>query len=126
MHAAPMILVVEDHVIMRRLVRVTLEEAGYRVCDAGTGREALACVEAHTPALILQDLHLPDMDGVELVRTLRGMPVCKSIPIFALSGMHSKLEETRPLRAGFDDYLLKPISRADLLSLVAASLAPVG
>jgi CheY-like chemotaxis protein len=103
------ILVVEDNPITRKLVKVALEIEGCRVLEAPDGRTALELVESHQPALAILDLLLPDIDGIELCRRLRATPAGREMPIFACSGLQSKLEDARSLQAGFTDLLYKPV-----------------
>ncbi|MEY2935771.1 MAG: hypothetical protein RL033_6520 [Pseudomonadota bacterium] len=111
------ILVVEDNPLTRKMLRITLETDGYTVTEAGDGRSALAAMEQGTPALVLQDLILPDMNGFELIRQLRSRGG-DAIPILALSGFLSRVEEARGAEAGFTALLLKPIEPSQLLEVI--------
>ena len=113
----PKILVVEDNPLTRKMLRVTLETDGYTVIEAQDGRAALAALQKETPALVLQDLILPDMNGFELIRQLRRL-AGSEIPILALSGFLSRVEEARGAEAGFTALLLKPISPSHLLEVI--------
>ncbi len=114
------ILVVEDNPITRKMLRVALESEGYTVAEAGDGRAALAEAERRRPALVLQDLILPDMNGFELVRRLRALPGLTDTPIFALSGFLGRIEEARTAEAGFTAVLVKPIEPTRLLDAIQA------
>jgi len=103
------ILVVEDNPLTRKMLRITLETDGYSVTEAGDGRSALAALEQGVPALVLQDLILPDMNGFELIRQLRSRGG-SGIPILALSGFLSRVEEARGAEAVF----IKPFSMREL------------
>jgi PAS domain S-box-containing protein len=117
------ILVVEDNPITRKLFRVTLQGNDYTVLEAPDGRTALDLAATHKDVdLVLQDLLLPDIHGVELVQQLRKLPHYDSKPILAVTGLLSKLEEARALNAGFTAYLLKPIEPSRLLETVEAYL----
>jgi two-component system cell cycle sensor histidine kinase/response regulator CckA len=116
------ILVVEDNSITRKMMRVALESDGYRVLEAPDGRTALELVAAHAPALAIQDLLLPDIDGIELCRRLRATPAGREMPILACSGLQSKLEEARSLQAGFTDLLFKPVEPSRLSEAVRRHL----
>ena len=111
------VLVVEDNAITRKMIRVALESAGYGVLEAADGKSAVHLVKKR-PALILQDLLLPDIDGFDLVRQLRKALADPRIPILACTGLMSKLEEARTIRGGFTDYLFKPIEPFRLLQIV--------
>src|SRR5207248_8299992 len=84
------VLVVDDNPLTRKVVRATLEAGGYVVREAQDGQSALAIMAHHSPALILQDLLLPDMGGFELVTRLRALPGGAQIPILAFSGLTAK------------------------------------
>ncbi len=114
---APRILVVEDNPLTRKMLRVTLETDGYAVSEAADGRAALAALEQAVPALILQDLILPDMNGFELIRQLRGRGAI-DLPILALSGFSSRVEGARGAEAGFTRLLLKPVEPSQLLEVI--------
>jgi PAS domain S-box-containing protein len=118
---APKILVVEDNPLTRKMLRLTLESEGYTVVEAGDGRAALAAAERELPALVLQDLVLPDMNGFELVRQLRLLGGA-SVPILALSGFLNRVGDARSTEAGFNDLLVKPIEPSRLLEVIRAYL----
>jgi len=122
--AKPIVLIVEDNPTTRKLVRITLESGGYEVVEAGDGRTALEQVSGRAPALVLQDLVLPDMDGMELVRRIRALPEGGSIPVLAYSGLRSQFENARKQGSGFTDFLLKPVDPSRLLDNIAAHLRP--
>ena len=119
------IFIVEDNPMGLKTVRVTLEKAGYTVREARDGRSVLAMLNQR-PDLIIQDLMLPDIDGFELVRKIRGFPAAAGIPIIAYSGLMTRLEEARSIEAGFTDYLFKPITPERLLEVIEAYLPPEG
>ena len=117
------ILLVEDNPITREMARVTLEQAGYRVQEAPDGHTALARFREHPADLVIQDLVLPDMDGVDLGRQLRATPQGASIPIVVFSGFLSRIEQARTGTVGFTDYLFKPVEPSRILRTVQAHLA---
>ena len=119
---APTILVIEDNPVTRKMLRVTLESENFRVLEAGDGRTALALLDVHRPDLVLQDLILPDMDGLELVQRLRSRAPGAALPILALSGFLSRLEESRTTEAGFSALLVKPIEPPALIEAISAYL----
>jgi len=112
------ILVVEDNPSTRKMFRVSLETAGHRVVEASDGRTALAYVERHSPALVVQDLILPDMDGFELARALRKQLADDEIPILCVSGFLSRLDEARAFKRGFAQVLVKPLDPLQLIDAV--------
>lgn len=109
------ILLVEDDPLLRDAFRLLLEDAGYRVLEAGTAAEALAAVAGEPPALILLDLGLPDLPGLEIARTLRGQPATTEIPIVALTGRAGSGERRACLDAGCTTYFAKPVHPRELL-----------
>jgi PAS domain S-box-containing protein len=121
---APSILVVEDNPITRKLVRVALGTEGYTVREAPDGHTALELMTQEPPDLILQDLRLPDLDGFDLVQRLRALPGGTAVPILAVSGFLSQMEQARSNNAGFTDYLFKPVEPSRLLDTVRTYLAP--
>lgn len=116
--ARRLILLVEDNEAIRNAFSILLEESGYRVAQAATGAEALQRVDDETPDLILLDLGLPDMGGLEVVRTLRGRGDEPRIPIVAVTGRTLEMDEQACREAGCDGYLTKPIDAAQLLDTV--------
>ncbi len=120
------ILLIEDNPITRKMLEVCLRGAGWAVVTAATGKAALMTAGRHKPDLILQDLLLPDMDGFDLVKRLRALTGMGSIPILAISGMPSKVEQARSLQPGFSDYLSKPVSLEHLVETVRAYLPAAG
>ena len=116
------ILVVEDNPITRRMLRFALESEGFRVLDTGEGRAALAIARDHPPDLVLQDYVLPDMDGLQLIDGLRGLPGTVETPIVVVTGMVSQLEELRRQALPNTTFLAKPIEPSRLLEVVRAHL----
>ena len=116
------ILVVEDNLITQKMMVVTLRAEAYRVIGAADGRTALAQVAAEEPDLILQDLILPDMDGIDLARRIRELDAGRDVPIIALSGLASKLEEAHAATANFARLLFKPVETAKLVAEIRSVL----
>ena len=111
------VLIVDDHEDTRRLLVELLELEGYDVQAVSTGRAALALVARVSPCLVLLDLGLPDIPGVELARELRRMKATAGAPIYALSGFSHLYAEA--LTAGCDGFLLKPLLPAELRAVLA-------
>ena len=120
---AEFILVVDDNPVNLKLVRVLLENAGYQVSTAGDAEEALALLTSARPHLILMDLQLPGMDGLELTRNLKGNPETRDVIILALTAYAMKGDEQKALAAGCDGYIQKPIDTRTLPDRVAEALA---
>ena len=117
--AAPLVLLVEDEPQMRRFLRVALEGSGYRLQEAATGQEGLHLAASHRPQVILLDLGLPDMDGLELTQRLREW--CAT-PIIVLSARGQETDKIGALDAGADDYLTKPFSTGELMARIRVAL----
>ena len=117
--SVPSILVVEDNATARKLFRVALEAEGYRVLEAGDGRQALALARLNTLDLVLTDLVLPDLDGLSLAQQLRALPYGNALPIVAVSGFRRLLARACLEPDCFNDFLLKPVDLAQLLGIVA-------
>jgi two-component system KDP operon response regulator KdpE len=113
------VLVVDDEQAIRRFLRVTLISQAYTVIEAASGQEALSGVATQRPDLVILDLGLPDIDGVEVVRMLREWT---QIPIIILSVRRSESDKIAALDAGADDYLTKPFGVGELLARLRASL----
>src|SRR5579884_3819227 len=107
--AGELILLIEDDEKTSKLARMILEARGYRVRDAYTAHEGLDTAVSEPPALILLDIGLPDVDGIELLDRLRALPAIAHIPIIAFTAIAMEGDEERMRRAGFDDYISKPI-----------------
>jgi len=113
------VLVVDDEPQIRRLLNITLEAQGYEVFEAGGGQEGIFLAAKARPDLIILDLGLPDLDGVEVVRRLREWT---KTPILILSVRDGDLDKVGALDAGADDYLTKPFSTDELLARLRVAL----
>jgi two-component system cell cycle response regulator DivK len=113
------ILVVEDNERNMKLVRELLEATGYRAIEAATGSQALDLAREHRPDLVLMDIRLPDIDGVEALSRLRADDRTASIPVLAVTAQAMHGDRERCLAAGFDGYLSKPIDVGQLLEAVS-------
>jgi two-component system KDP operon response regulator KdpE len=111
--AGRVVLVVEDEAEVLRFLQATLPAHGYRVAEARTGAQALVEAATRTPAVILLDLGLPDMDGVEVARRIREW---SATPIIVLSARGREQDKIQALDAGADDYLTKPFGVGELLA----------
>ncbi|XHR28310.1 MAG: response regulator [Chthoniobacteraceae bacterium] len=109
----PAALIIDDEVQIRRLLRVALESAGYAVCEADRGQLGLAEAALRRPDVIVLDLGLPDLDGVEVLKRLREW---SETPVLILSVRDAEEQKIAALDAGADDYITKPFSTAELLA----------
>jgi DNA-binding response OmpR family regulator len=116
------ILVVDDDAKIVRLVRMYLEREGFRVVDAADGRAALAAVSLEAPALVVLDMMLPEVDGLEVIRAVRRT---QRTPIIVLSARGMTGDRITGLEAGADDYVPKPFSPAELVLRVKRVLERV-
>jgi two-component system, cell cycle response regulator DivK len=117
--AGEQILVVEDNAKNLTLLRDVLRATGYRTLEASTAGQALLLATEHGPALVLMDIRLPDMDGLEALRRLRMDERTASIPVLAITAQAMKGDRERFKEAGFDGYLSKPLDIDELLATVA-------
>jgi two-component system, OmpR family, KDP operon response regulator KdpE len=118
----PKILVVDDEAQIARVLKTTLSASGYSIRTASDGDDALQVMKAWTPDLVITDLRMPNMDGVELCRHLRAK---SGIPIIVLSVRNEERTKVEALDAGADDYVTKPFSVDELLARVRAALRRV-
>jgi len=116
---SPVILVIEDDLQMRRFLRATLMDNGYNYLDATTAQDGLRQVGLQHPDLIILDLGLPDLDGLEVTRRLREWT---STPIIVLSARNQERDKVDALDAGADDYLTKPFGTSELLARLRVAL----
>ncbi|MBE2237570.1 MAG: response regulator [Caldilineaceae bacterium] len=122
MSEGPHVLIVDDEIQIRRFLRISLEANNYRVYEADCGQAALAQAALHRPDVIVLDINLPDMEGVEVLRRLREWA---STPVIMLSVRAGDLDKVSALDAGADDYLTKPFSTVELLARLRVALRHV-
>ena len=118
MTAGAQILVVEDNEKNMKLFRDVLLATGYRTLEATTGRQAVELATEHAPDLVLMDIQLPDIDGIEALSRLRRDDRTASVPVLALTAQAMEGDRERFLAAGFDGYLSKPVNVPDFLATV--------
>ena len=115
----PLILVVEDDVPVRNLITTTLKAHDYRFLTAANGESAILEASSHNPEIMLLDLGLPDLDGVDVIRKVRSW---SSLPIIVISARSEDTDKIEALDAGADDYLTKPFSVEELLARLRVTL----
>jgi len=120
--ANELILLVEDNEKNRKLARDVLTHQGYRVIEAESAEDGLALVARERPALILMDIHLPGIDGIEALRRLRADAGTRDIPVLAVTASAMTHDRQKILAAGFDGYQSKPISVRPFLAAVRETL----
>ncbi len=116
---AATILIVEDEPPIRRLLRTTLGANDYRTLEAGTGAEAMSALRHHRPDLVLLDLGLPDVEGLQLIADIRKIG---PVPIVVLSSRGDEAAKVAALDSGADDYVTKPFGADELLARIRAAL----
>jgi len=121
-----LLLIVEDNVHNLKLARDVLGHVGYATIEARNGEEAIELARTRQPDLILMDIQLPGMDGVQALARLRADPATAAIPAVAFTAFAMKDDRERFLAAGFNGYLEKPISVREFPAQVAALLASTG
>jgi two-component system, cell cycle response regulator DivK len=112
------ILVVEDNEKNMKLFRDILQATGFDTLEATSGEEAVTLAAERVPALVLMDVQLPGIDGVETLQRLRANKQTAAIPVLALTAQAMQGDRERFLAAGFDGYLAKPVDVAELVSTV--------
>ena len=120
--ASELILIVEDNEQNRKLTRDLLHVHGYRTIEAETGEEAIALATMRTPALVVMDIHLPGMSGVETLAKLRAAPTTRALPVLAFTASVMPEDRSEIMAAGFDAFLSKPIDFEVFLQAVADGL----
>jgi CheY-like chemotaxis protein len=120
----PTILVVDDDPVIQKLLSVNFEMEGYRVVTANDGIEGLERVASDKPDLILLDVMMPRMDGIEVSKRLKSDPATKEIPVVLLSAKAQSSDIQSGIEAGADDYVTKPFDPLELLDKVAGLIGP--
>lgn len=117
------VLIVEDDPKNMKLIRALLQYHGYATIEATDGKEGVKLAIENRPDLILMDIQLPAMDGLEATRIIKANAMTKGIPIVALTSYAMKGDEGRVLQAGCDGYLAKPINTRNFLKEISAYLS---
>jgi len=117
------VLVVDDELATRRMVRTVLEKEGYEVLDAEDGQEALTLLKVHLPSLVVLDIMMPGMDGLEVCKTVREDARMASVPIIMLSAKSKVVDKVKGLSQGADDYMIKPFAAPELVARIRSLIA---
>jgi two-component system, cell cycle response regulator DivK len=117
-----LILVIEDHEKNRKLVRDVLAHQAYQVLEAESGEDGVRLAHEHRPALILMDIQLPGIDGIEALNRLRAAPETRAIRVIAVTASAMSADRAKIMAAGFDGYQSKPISVRPFLAAVREAL----
>ena len=118
--AGELILVVEDNEKNRKLVRDVLKHKGYEVIESETGEEGVRLAKERHPSLILMDIQLPGIDGIEALRQIRADDATRAIPIIAVTASALDRDRQKILAAGFDGYQAKPLNVKAFMAAVDA------
>jgi two-component system, cell cycle response regulator DivK len=119
-----LILVVEDNDNNRLLIRDVLQASGYRVIESETAEDGVRMAVEQRPALVLMDIQLPGMSGIEALQRLRADPVTRAIPVVAVTASAMTQDRRQIMAAGFDGYQSKPISVKGFLQTIREILRP--
>jgi len=120
---AKKVLIVEDNELNMKLFHDLLEAQGYDILETREGLQALSLAREHRPDLILMDIQLPGMDGLQAIAMLKQHDATRAIPVIALTALAMKGDEERIRAAGCDDYIAKPMRYQEFLAAVGAQLA---
>ena len=124
--ANELILIVEDNDKNLKLVRDVLQHQGYQTIEAGTGEDGVRLARERHPALVLMDIQLPGIDGIEALGQLRADPATRAIPVMAVTASVMAHDRKKVMGAGFDGYQTKPINLREFLAAVDAAVGGRG
>jgi two-component system cell cycle response regulator DivK len=116
------ILLVEDNEVNRRLAEFLLQSQGYEVREAASAQQAFEILAGERPDLIVMDIQLPDMDGLEATRRLKEQPLLRNIPVVAVTSFAMTGDRERAIAAGCSGYLTKPIDKTMFIAEIASHL----
>lgn len=117
-----LVLIIEDNDRNLELVRDILQAKGYRTLEAGTAEDGLEIARGQAPDLILMDIQLPGMSGIEALKVLRDDPATAALPVVAITASVMKSDRDQIMRAGFDGFIEKPITVRSFLEVVERAL----
>ena len=121
-----LILIVEDNEKNMKLVRDILQAKGYQTVEAGTGEEGVQLALEKKPDLVLMDIQLPGMNGIEALKVLRANPSTAQIPVVAITASVMQQDKQQVVDSGFDGFIEKPINLREFLATVQGALKPQG
>lgn len=124
--ANELILIVEDNAQNLKLARDLLQVHGYRTIDAATGEDGVALARERVPDLVVMDIHLPGISGIEALARVRALPETRAIPVIAFTASVMPQDRHDIIAAGFDAFVSKPINLEAFLGAIAAALAKRG
>ena len=124
--ANELVLIVEDNAQNLKLARDLLQVNGYRTLEAETGEDGVRLAGSHSPDLVVMDIHLPGISGIEALARLRAVPATRTIPVIAFTASVMPQDRSDILAAGFDAFVSKPINLEVFLGAIRAALAKRG
>jgi two-component system KDP operon response regulator KdpE len=119
MDVKPLVLIIEDEEVIQNFLATALGSNGYRVVKAASGQEGLSLILSHAPDVILLDLGLPDMDGLEVLKNVR---MQSKVPVVVVSARGHEQEKVEALDRGADDYIVKPFGTSELMARIRTAL----
>ena len=117
-----LVLIIEDNEKNLKLVRDVLQVKGYETLDAGTAEDGLVIARERNPDLVLMDIQLPGMSGIDALKALRADPVTAAIPVVAITASVMQHDRQQIVRAGFDGFIEKPVNLKNLLDTVQQAM----
>lgn len=120
----PEILVVDDSGLIIMSIRMIIEPAGFEVIEASNGLDALKLAETHMPKLVLMDMMMPGMDGIETLARLKSNPKTAAIPVLMVTGSQTGKDVEKAFGYGASGYVVKPVDGPRLLAKITTTLAP--
>ena len=124
--ANELVLIVEDNAQNLKLARDLLQVHGYRTIEAETGEDGVALARERAPDLVVMDIHLPGISGIEALARLRTAPTTRAIPVIAFTASVMPQDRSDILAAGFDAFVAKPVNLEAFLGAIRAALAKLG
>ena len=118
------VLIVEDEKDVREMLRLNLKAGGFDVLEAHNGAEGLAIAKAELPSVVILDLMMPEMSGMEVCRALRRNPATSRIPILMLTAKSTEVDKVAGLEVGADDYVTKPFNILEVKARIKAIMRP--
>ena len=116
------LLLADDSVTIQKVVGLVLADEGFELKITGNGKEAIEALSSFRPDVVLADVEMPEMNGYELARAIKGTPATSSIPVILMAGAFETIDEDRIREAGADDYVIKPFESQDLISKLRGAL----
>ena len=117
------ILVVDDELLNIKLANIAMDSLGYRTIEAYDGKQGIEVAAKESPDLILMDIQMPEIDGIEAMKRIKGFSLLSNVPIIAYTAFAMRGDKEKLLSEGFDGYLAKPATVANIVDIVNKSLS---